>query len=85
LQTVFEEYNFHMSEVLIIFGVLLITQLISAKEARAYLDPGTGSYLIQILVASLAALGLTVSHYWSRIKSAIFKKNNKRKNNGDDT
>ena len=34
-----------------------------------YLDPGFGSMLIQVLVASLAAAGAMVGIFWSKIKS----------------
>ncbi len=33
-----------------------------------YLDPGSGSILIQILIASLLGLGLAIRASWSRIK-----------------
>ena len=35
--------------------------------AYAYLDPGTGSALVQGLIASIAALGLTLKVYWHRV------------------
>ena len=35
--------------------------------AFAYLDPGTGSALIQGVIASLAALGLVLKVYWHRV------------------
>jgi hypothetical protein len=34
----------------------------------AYLDPGTGSLIIQILVASLAATAVVTKTYWEKIK-----------------
>jgi hypothetical protein len=33
----------------------------------AYLDPGTGSMLVQLLVGGLAAVGVTARFYWRRI------------------
>ncbi len=33
----------------------------------AYLDPGTGSMLVQLLVGGVAAVGVTVRLYWDRI------------------
>ena len=36
--------------------------------AFAYLDPGTGSYLIQMLIAAVVGVGFAVKLYWSRIK-----------------
>lgn len=40
----------------------------------AYLDPGTGSYLFQILLAGLLGAGMAVRIFWGRIKSFFSKK-----------
>jgi hypothetical protein len=37
-------------------------------EALAYLDPGTGSLIVQSLIAALAAVGYGLRLYWSRIR-----------------
>ena len=37
-------------------------------EALAYLDPGTGSLIVQSLIAALAAVGFGLRHYWGRIR-----------------
>lgn len=34
----------------------------------AYLDPGSGSFLIQILIAALLGIGVAVRASWGRIK-----------------
>ena len=39
------------------------------SKAQAYLDPGTGSILIQSLIAGIAAAALVIKTYWYRIKS----------------
>lgn len=39
----------------------------------AYIDPGTGSYLIQLLLAGLLGIGVTMKFYWRRIV-AFFKR-----------
>ncbi len=33
----------------------------------AYIDPGTGSYLLQLALAGLLGAGYTVKMYWARI------------------
>jgi hypothetical protein len=43
----------------------------------AYLDPGTGSYLIQLLIAGLLGLLFVVRLYWNKIV-AFFRKVFKR-------
>jgi hypothetical protein len=35
----------------------------------SYLDPGSGSFMIQALVAALAGIAVTLRTYWSRIRS----------------
>jgi hypothetical protein len=39
-----------------------------------YLDPGSGSFLIQLLIAGLAGLGLFIAVSWVRIKRLFSKK-----------
>ncbi len=46
-----------------------------------YLDPGTGSFIIQILLAGLLGIGVAVKVYWKKIVS--FFKGNKEDSNLD--
>ena len=39
----------------------------------AYLDPGSGSFLIQILIAALLGIGVAVRASWGRIKKLLGK------------
>lgn len=41
--------------------------------AHGYIDPGTGSYLVQILIAVFAGGAVVVRTFWASIKS-IFSK-----------
>ncbi len=53
----------------------LIVGLISyTSPAYAYLDPGTGSMLLQGLIAGLAAIISVLSIYWQKVKSFFVKK-----------
>ena len=38
-----------------------------------YLDPGSGSFLLQLLIAGVAGLGIAIGASWSKIKK-FFKK-----------
>lgn len=49
-----------------VFGSLLVKVLASPL---AYLDPGTGSYVIQLLIAGLMGALFLVKLYWGKIKS----------------
>lgn len=39
----------------------------TTADAFAYLDPGTGSIILQGLIAAAAAVGVTVRIYWRKI------------------
>jgi hypothetical protein len=39
-----------------------------------YIDPGTGSVLLQVILASVLGLGVFVKVFWRKI-SALFNKN----------
>jgi len=39
--------------------------------ASAYIDPGTGSYVLQAIVAAVAGSLVAIRMYWQKIKSAI--------------
>jgi hypothetical protein len=41
----------------------------SSMQRLAYLDPGTGSMILQALIATLAGTAVAVSAYWKRIKA----------------
>src|SRR5215204_5781140 len=41
--------------------------IILGDAVFAYLDPGTGSMLVQLLVGGVAAVGVAVKLYWHRI------------------
>jgi hypothetical protein len=35
----------------------------------AYLDPGSGSFMVQALIAALAGIGVAGRRYWTQIKT----------------
>ena len=49
------------------------------SNAYAYIDPGTGSIILQALIGALAAAGAAISIYWSKVKSFFQKKKNEKK------
>jgi hypothetical protein len=50
------------------FGVLL---LMGYTSAYAYLDPGTGSMMLQVILGGVAAVGVAVKLYWHKLRVAI--------------
>jgi len=52
------------------------------QEASAYLDPGTGSYVLQMLIAGLLGALFFLKLLWKKIKAFLgnsFSKNNDEK------
>lgn len=68
-------------ELVFIFSFLF---LILPPKVYAYLDPGSGSYLIQIIVASLAGVGYFVKSNWQAIKR-FFSRRGKKETDGKKT
>jgi len=58
---------------MVVVLVFLIVTLVPASLAEAYLDPGTGSYLTQWLVAILVGSMVAIRVYWGRLM-AFFRK-----------
>lgn len=50
-----------------------------ARPAYAYLDPASGSLLVQLIVGGLAGLSVLARLFWKRITSA-FKRGSRRSN-----
>jgi hypothetical protein len=46
--------------------------------AYGYIDPGTGSYLIQIIIAVFASCLYAIKYFWSSIKLFLQKLFNKK-------
>ena len=51
-----------------ILAFLGLVYLVLPPRAYAYLDPGMGSYIIQIAIATLAGGTYLVVSFWGRIK-----------------
>jgi hypothetical protein len=60
----------------IFFGMLVM----QAQNAYAYIDPGTGSYVLQILIASVVSGLFVIKMWWAKIKSFIFKGKSEKTN-----
>jgi len=53
-------------------------------DAHAYLDPGAGSYLLQVMTAVLFGTLFTVKVYWRRLTAAVRRIFLGGRNNGGD-
>ena len=61
-----------------IFYLNILSLIFYSSSAYAYLDPGTGSFILQAILGFLAAISAGFLYYWSKVKNfflKIFKKN----------
>jgi len=49
----------------------LVPLSLCTGSAWAYLDPGSGSMLLQVILGGVAAVGVVLKMYWYRIKAAL--------------
>jgi hypothetical protein len=64
------------------FALLLL--IASTGAAHAYVDPGTGSYVIQLIIAALAGIALATRIYWGRIKGFFARSSSEGQGTGSD-
>ncbi len=60
--------------------------LILPQSAYAYLDPGAGSYILQMIAATLFVGLFAVKNFWKQIKnffSRLFSKKDEKENTKD--
>lgn len=46
---------------------LLYFGMVAVPSAHAYIDPGSGSFIFQVLIGGLLAGAVAVKHFWRRI------------------
>ena len=54
--------------------VLLVFIFLPSAEALAYLDPGTGSMILQLILGGVAGVSVVIKMYWQRIKNIFHRK-----------
>jgi hypothetical protein len=67
-----------MKYLVLMLSVLL---LLFAKNSEAYIDPGSGSYVLQLLVASFFAILFALKMFWRNIKAFFFRTGGKNNQN----
>ena len=66
----------------VLFSFLLL--IASTHTAHAYVDPGTGSYVIQLVIAALAGIAFAIKIYWGRIKGLFSGASSEEQGAGSD-
>lgn len=54
-----------------LFVLLILLSLIFPKQAHAYIDPGTGSIIIQFLIGVVVGGAALVKIFWHKISANI--------------
>ena len=55
------------------YFLLTVCLLAFSQNAAAYLDPGTGSMILQGIIAGFAVVALTLKSYWYKIRGFFGK------------
>jgi hypothetical protein len=64
-------------------GFILGGWLITGR-ATAYIDPGTGSYILQVAIAVLVGLAFSIKVFWKKIGAFLRKTFAAKKGGGTD-
>lgn len=70
----------YLRRFIVVFIVTTFVFLSFLQEVYAYLDPGTGSYIFQVMIALIIGGLFAIKLYWAKIKMFIEKLFSKRDN-----
>lgn len=56
---------------------LLYFGMVAIPSAHAYIDPGSGSFIFQVLIGGLLAGAVAVKHFWRRIVSFFTRRSSR--------
>lgn len=71
----------HFRTFLTALGFIAIFYFIAPNRLHAYLDAGTGSYMVQIIIAFAAGGAFAIKIFWRRIYGFIKRISSKNKKN----
>ena len=54
-----------------LFSILLLSRGFFVSDAYAYLDPGTGSVILQALIGVIAGVLIALKIYWYKLKEKL--------------
>jgi hypothetical protein len=65
---------------------LTVVFFVLTSSVYGYIDPGTGSYVVQVLIAAFVGASLGIKVYWKKIRTLLEKwfpgKNKENENQG---
>ena len=59
--------------------------LVIVTDVFAYLDPGTGSMLLQVILGGVAAVGVAIKLYWHKLRVAFGMGKKEKEESADDS
>ena len=62
-----QKYTF----LILLLGIGTVIPYVLLTQAYAYIDPGSGSAIIYILISAFVGIGMTFKIYWNRIKEKL--------------
>lgn len=63
--------KFQLVKLTKVLVLIVLIQIMTASTAYAYIDPGTGSYLFQMLIAGLLGSAFAIKMAWRNVKTYI--------------
>lgn len=64
--------------------MLTLFSILDLTKTFAYLDPGSGSMLLQLVLAALLGTGVLIRSQWKKIKTLFSRKHSKEDEDQDD-
>lgn len=68
----FENYSILRNTNWLILGIIILAGFYF-KDAYAYIDPGSGSVVIQMIIGALVGVGITLKLYWYKFKEKVLR------------
>ena len=69
--------NLSKLKIVKVLSLSLFCIVLSTDISFAYIDPGSGSMLLQVLIASILGILTVIKIYWARLKSFFSRNSDK--------
>tara|TARA_Y100000590_G_scaffold290537_1_gene327045 strand:+ start:5005 stop:5169 length:165 start_codon:yes stop_codon:yes gene_type:complete len=53
---------------------MFISSVLFVSDAYAYIDPGSGSLILQMILGALVGVGIAIKIYWFKLKEKFSRK-----------
>ncbi len=63
-----------MNLIRIFLVVMFISSVLFVSDAYAYIDPGSGSLILQMILGALVGVGIAIKIYWFKLKEKFSRK-----------